>query len=132
MRSIASVGRWLSDSSASTHSVVNASTYVMTRRRPRVPVLFTQLSNTLLGEVARSSFSALQAHVRQLTDQARQYRAIRRQKRAQRLARLWSPFDRRTPLAGVRTPDREVIQTLAKALEALAAHWGPVFSAKTI
>ena len=53
-----------------------------------------------------------------------------------RIAALWSPFNKRLILAGVRVAANDgqqfSIATGSKQVEALAAAWAPVFTAKQV
>eukprot|EP00959_Pyramimonas_sp_CCMP1952_P313965 6572648-Pyramimonas_sp.AAC.1 len=57
--------------------------------------------------------------------------ALERAKLAKRLeslqirARLWSPFDRKLPLQGLRTAQDAVTSKPNEILSGLAQHWGP-------
>eukprot|EP00959_Pyramimonas_sp_CCMP1952_P252767 5280808-Pyramimonas_sp.AAC.1 len=55
----------------------------------------------------------------------------RRLKGLTQRAKLWSPFDRRLVLQGIRCGDTVLTSPDAR-LAALAAHWGPIFCTKRI
>jgi hypothetical protein len=63
-------------------------------------------------------------------------RRIRQRSAAARLARLWSPFDRRLVVSGIVTSRNDdgapVVARGPDIVDALAAHWKPTFTAKPI
>eukprot|EP00959_Pyramimonas_sp_CCMP1952_P149907 3136743-Pyramimonas_sp.AAC.1 len=46
--------------------------------------------------------------------------------------KLWSPFDRKLQLRGLRLGPNHIVSDSSSILHGLARHWGPVFAKKEV
>eukprot|EP00959_Pyramimonas_sp_CCMP1952_P315324 6599516-Pyramimonas_sp.AAC.1 len=92
------------------------------------PDRFTVMSNQVHSEVATRQRHRVARAAEQQTNEQKERRMRERLKRMAKVEQLWSPFDRRVYLTGVKDQEGNVHNTPSEINQQLKQHWGQVFT----